>query len=87
MGYVPGRHMAGCIVAVHLLVVKTHISPIGPQELCFGQAAQKYRFIDTHVPRPQGSDDPLVSRCGARRHQRRTNGRMLSGQRLLQLLQ
>ena len=86
MGYMPGGNVAGCIVAMHLLVVKKDVGPVGFQEFCFGQPPQKYRFIDAHVPGSQSSDDPLMSRCGARRDQRCANGRVLGGKRLLQSL-
>ena len=37
MGYMPSGNVAGCIVAMHLLVVKKDVGPVGFQEFCFGQ--------------------------------------------------
>jgi hypothetical protein len=78
--------VTGRIAAMDLLIVKEYIRSVCLQKLCFGQATQKNGFIDPHIPRSQGSDNPLVSRCRAGRHQRGPNGRVRVGQCLLQPL-
>ena len=86
MRHVTGRHVTGRIAAMDLLIVKKYIRSVRLQKLCFGQATQKNGFIDPHIPRSQGSDNPLVSRCRAGRHQRGPNRRVRVGQCLLQPL-
>src|SRR5690606_24978192 len=72
-------HMAGCYilagrVTMLLLIVKKHICSISAQKLALFQSSQKEGFIDPYLPLSQGSDDPFMGGCRARRDQSSANG-------------
>lgn len=74
-------HMTGCYVrtgrlAVQWLIIEKNVSSVGLQKLSLVQAAQKYRLINTNIPRPECADYPFVSGGGTGGYQGRTNWRL-----------
>ncbi len=63
MGHMPCGDVLARRIAVPLLIIKKDISAKCPKKRAFLLSPEKDGLINSDAPCPEGSNDPLMSRC------------------------